>query len=41
MQGSGTFGVESVIGTSIPKSGQHKLLVCINGAYGDRIVKIA
>ena len=39
MQGSGTFGIESVIGSTVPPSG--KLLVIINGAYGDRIVKIA
>ena len=39
MQGSGTFAVESVIGSVIPRDG--KLLVLTNGAYGDRIVKIA
>lgn len=39
MQGSGTFSVESTIGTVIPKDG--KLLVLANGAYGNRIVKIA
>lgn len=39
MQGSGTFSVESVIGTTIPKHG--KLLVLTNGAYGDRMVQIA
>ncbi len=39
MQGSGTFCVESIIGTAIPDSG--KLLVLPNGAYGDRIVQIA
>ena len=39
MQGSGTFGVESVISSAVPKSG--KLLVLINGAYGERIAKIA
>lgn len=39
MQGSGTFSVESVIGSVIPKSG--KLLVCTNGAYGKRIVQMA
>lgn len=35
MQGSGTFGVESVISTAIPHDG--KLLNIINGAYGRRI----
>lgn len=39
MQGSGTFCVESVIGTAVPENG--KLLVLPNGAYGDRIVQIA
>ena len=39
MQGSGTFGVEGVIGTVIPKNG--KLLVIVNGAYGRRMVEIA
>jgi 2-aminoethylphosphonate-pyruvate transaminase len=35
MQGSGTFGVESVISTVIPDYGH--LLLISNGAYGDRI----
>jgi 2-aminoethylphosphonate-pyruvate transaminase len=39
MQGSGTFSVESIIGTAVPEKG--KLLVLPNGAYGDRIVQIA
>ncbi|KEK23598.1 2-aminoethylphosphonate--pyruvate transaminase [Bacillus gaemokensis] len=39
MQGSGTFSVESVIGSVIPKNG--KLLICTNGAYGKRIVQMA
>jgi 2-aminoethylphosphonate-pyruvate transaminase len=39
MQGSGTFGLESIIGSTVPPAG--KLLVIVNGAYGDRIVKIA
>lgn len=39
MQGSGTFSVESIIGTALPDGG--KLLVLPNGAYGDRIVRIA
>ncbi|MDE0738673.1 MAG: 2-aminoethylphosphonate--pyruvate transaminase [Planctomycetota bacterium] len=39
MQGSGTFGVESVIGSAVPPGG--KLLVVINGAYGERMLKIA
>lgn len=40
MQGSGTFGVEAMIGTLVPRKGA-KLLVAINGAYGDRMVSIA
>lgn len=39
MQGSGTFGIESVIGSTVHREG--KLLVIINGAYGERILKIA
>lgn len=39
MQGSGTFVVESVIGSVIPEDG--KLLVLANGAYGQRIATIA
>ncbi|MBT5875736.1 MAG: 2-aminoethylphosphonate--pyruvate transaminase [Candidatus Latescibacteria bacterium] len=39
MQGSGTFCVESVIGTTLPRDG--KLLVLANGAYGLRIAEIA
>jgi len=39
MQGSGTFSVESAIGSALPEDG--KLLVLVNGAYGQRIVKIA
>jgi 2-aminoethylphosphonate-pyruvate transaminase len=39
MQGSGTFAVESVLSSVIPRSG--KLLVAINGAYGHRMAKIA
>jgi len=40
MQGSGTFAVESVIGSVIPRVNA-KLLVMSNGAYGDRIARIA
>ena len=39
MQGSGTFSVEATISSAIPEGG--KLLVLTNGAYGERIVKIA
>ena len=39
MQGSGTFGIESVISSAIPADG--KLLVIINGVYGERIAKMA
>ena len=35
MQGSGTFGMEAVVGSCIPPDG--KLLVLDNGAYGRRI----
>jgi 2-aminoethylphosphonate-pyruvate transaminase len=39
MQGSGTFGIESVITCAVPRNG--KLLVLANGAYGERIARIA
>jgi 2-aminoethylphosphonate-pyruvate transaminase len=39
MQGSGTFGVEAVISSATPPGG--KLLVIANGAYGERMAKIA
>lgn len=39
LQGSGTFIVEASIGTLVGP--QDKLLVLINGAYGERIAKIA
>ncbi len=39
VQGSGTFAVEAMITSFVPKSG--KLLVVINGAYGQRAKKIA
>jgi len=39
MQGSGTFGVEALISSVIPRDG--KLLVIVNGAYGKRIRDIA
>lgn len=40
VQGSGTFAVEAMIGTLVPRQGA-KLLVLVNGAYGQRILKIA
>jgi 2-aminoethylphosphonate-pyruvate transaminase len=39
MQGSGTFVVESVAGSMMPRNG--KLLILSNGVYGDRIATIA
>jgi 2-aminoethylphosphonate-pyruvate transaminase len=39
MQGSGTYVVESVISSAIPRDG--KLLVLVNGAYGRRIGQMA
>lgn len=39
MQGSGTFSIESVISSILPRDG--KLLVVINGAYGRRMAAIA
>lgn len=39
IQGSGTFGVESVVSSVVGE--KDKLLVLANGAYGERIVKMA
>ncbi|KAJ9441584.1 2-aminoethylphosphonate--pyruvate transaminase [Diplonema papillatum] len=38
MQGSGSMGVEAILGTMIPPGG--KLLILRNGSYGDRINNI-
>jgi 2-aminoethylphosphonate-pyruvate transaminase len=38
LQGSGTFIVEAMIGTLVPRSG--KLAVLINGSYGTRMVRM-
>ncbi|MCB9680485.1 MAG: 2-aminoethylphosphonate--pyruvate transaminase [Alphaproteobacteria bacterium] len=38
VQGGGTFAIEAVLGTLVPRSG--KVLVLVNGAYGRRIVQI-
>jgi 2-aminoethylphosphonate-pyruvate transaminase len=39
LQGSGTFAVEGMLGTLVPRAG--RLLVLVNGAYGARMVRIA
>ena len=39
MQGSGTFGIEATFSSVIPPDG--KLLILINGAYGQRMDRIA
>jgi len=38
VQGSGTFAVEAALGTLVPRGG--KALLCVNGAYGRRMVRI-
>ena len=38
LQGSGTFVVEAMLGTFLPRDG--KLLILVNGAYGQRIARI-
>jgi len=38
LQGSGTFAIEAMIGTMVPRDG--KLLILINGAYGHRTAQI-
>lgn len=39
MQGSGTFGVEAVVTSAVPRNG--RLLIITNGAYGERVVQVA
>lgn len=39
LQGSGTFGIEAVLTSAVSPDG--KWLIVINGAYGDRMAKIA
>jgi 2-aminoethylphosphonate-pyruvate transaminase len=39
MQGSGTFGLEAVVSSTVPPDG--KLMVIANGAYGKRLAKMA
>jgi 2-aminoethylphosphonate-pyruvate transaminase len=39
MQGSGTFAIESVISSALPRNGS--LLVLVNGVYGRRMARIA
>jgi 2-aminoethylphosphonate-pyruvate transaminase len=39
MQGSGTFAIESVISSAVPRNG--RLLVLVNGAYGRRMAEMA
>ena len=38
LQGSGTFVVEAMLGTFVPRYG--KLLILVNGAYGQRMARI-
>lgn len=38
LQGSGTFAVEAMLATLVPRAG--KVLILINGAYGKRMAKI-
>lgn len=39
LQGSGTFGMEAVVSSVVPRDGA--LLVVVNGGYGERMVKMA
>ncbi len=39
VQGSGTYGLESVISSAIPREGG--LLALVNGAYGERLARMA
>lgn len=39
LQGSGTFATEAAIGTLLDET--HDFLVCVNGAYGERVASIS
>ena len=39
LQGSGTYGLEAVVSSAVPRDG--RLLVMVNGAYGARLAQIA
>lgn len=39
LQGSGTFAVEAMIGTLVPRDG--RVLILVNGVYGHRMARIA
>jgi 2-aminoethylphosphonate-pyruvate transaminase len=39
LQGSGTFAVEAMLGTFVPRDG--KILILVNGVYGHRMAQIA
>lgn len=39
IQGSGTFAVEAILSTAVPRDG--KLMVLVNGAYGRRMARMA
>ena len=41
LQGSGTYAVEAAISSIVPRAKAGKLLALVNGAYGERIVKMA
>lgn len=43
LQGSGTYAVEAVLSSMVPRAerGGGKLLALVNGAYGERIVRMA
>jgi len=39
MQGSGSFSIEATLGSTVGRDG--KLLIISNGAYGERMIKMA
>jgi 2-aminoethylphosphonate-pyruvate transaminase len=40
MQGAGTFGLESVMGSVVPRNSAEAVLVLVNGAYGKRMCQM-
>ncbi len=40
VQGSGTYSIEAVLSTAVPRENE-KVFIIVNGAYGRRMIQIA
>ena len=41
LQGSGTYAVEAMVSSIVPRTAPAKLLALVNGAYGERLIQMA